>query len=536
MGIDAVIIADVGTASLSGSNPLRLEIEGQPATLSVVQSYLKNNGRIVDSVGVEDRASWSSAPRLNGLHLLSYLVNKGFEAELIDRYYQETGLFRRALGKGPRAIVVSTTFIINKQTLRDLTTDLRQAAPGAFIVVGGPFVYSSYMLLARMGEPDYPTELAKEDFLFLEVKDEPDVDLYIVSQQGEDVLVDVLNRLKNGVSLENIPNTAFLNDSYAFGPRKDEARGGDIIIDWASPSLPDSVFQKDVVPVQASVGCLHRCAFCNFIKDRSLAFVKPLDRLVTELKQVSRRGARYVRFVDDNFRLGSKDLNEVCLRLIAEGIDLKWMTFIRASTLARADLGLLRNAGCIEVQLGLESAHPLVLKNMNKAADAGLYARVVRDCLSAGINCSCCFVFGFPGETKETVETTIQFIKDSAHPDLEGTFSWSIYPFMVAPLSPIYEPAMRERYGLSGYMKEWSHSTMDWKSARAWITQAFLGIDNSGSHYGEENLDAFFRLLPSKRKEFSICRHRMSKLSLLGTLDRETMIAAFQSVLSRADK
>jgi anaerobic magnesium-protoporphyrin IX monomethyl ester cyclase len=531
MSIDALVIADVGTKSLSGSNPLRLEIQGRIATLPVVHKFLNNNGELVDPVEGENCASWTEAPKLNGIHLLNYLTRNGFDAVLIDRYYRDEALVRQALEKSPRAVAISTTFIMKKEILRALVADIRQLAPDAFIIVGGQFVYYSYMLLQRAEEPDYMIDPVKKDFVFLEVADEPEVDLYIVSPKGEELLVEALRRLIHGESLRYMPNTAVFDGKYVFGPRIDDIQGAkDVPVDWMS--LPDDVFHGDVVPMQASLGCPFNCTFCNFIKNKKLTFVKPLEQVISEMRQVSRRGARYVRFVDDNFRLGRHDLNNVCARFIEEGVDVKWMTFIRASTLKRTNLDLLKRAGCIEVQIGLESAHPAILRAMNKDADPDLYAHVIRDCLAAGINCSCSFIFGFPGETTETAETTIQFIKDCAHPELEGIFVWTAFPFIVVAPSPVCESSFRQQHGLSGYWMEWEHSTMNSTIAKDWVKRAFFEIEEVGCHYPEENLDLLFDLPPRIRKEFWLRRHHMAQLSMQGKLDKEATLAGFLSVLS----
>ena len=142
-----------------------------------------------------------------------------------------------------------------------------------------------------------------------------------------------------------------------------------------------------------------------------MIYVKTDEQLIEELKSVADRGVRYVRFIDDNFRLGQKSLDRFCRRIVDEGIRIRWMTMIKINTLENADLDLLRQAGCYEVALGLESADPAVLANMNKKAKPDTYGPVIRKILSAGINCSCYFLFGFPGETEETIRRTRDFIK-----------------------------------------------------------------------------------------------------------------------------
>lgn len=530
MSLDAIIIADFGVNSLSGSNPLRLIIEGRIADIQVVQNYI-NNGCIVPPIEEDGVMSWASAPRLNGIALFSYLKKHDIEVELINDFYAEEGTFRDLLKRDPKAVVISTTFIYRKKDLFLLIEKIRSIVPEIPIIVGGPFVYLSYLVLNKAHEKNYSRKEIKEDYLFLEQNDAP-IDLCIVSLRGEPILHNALDRIIRGMSLRGLPNTArLIEGNYQFTERIDDITNHEeLIIDW--DSLPDSIFQSGVVPMQASSGCPHRCAFCNFVKDLRLAHIKPLDRLIAEIKAVERRGVKYVWFVDDNFRLGKSDLEIVCQRFVDEGLSINWMSFVRADVVKGFDFNLLRKAGCSELCLGLESADPHVLENMNKKADPKLYAEVVREILAAGINCSSYFIFGHPGETDESVAKTIEFIKSLEHPELEGVFSWSIYPFMLAPMSPIYEPDLRNKHGLEGYMNSWKHKTMDSDQAKKYIKKAFFELDNSGPIYRGDNQEILSSLTPSKRKNFEAVRHRLGKKAALNQLNEDLVIKLFSDVLT----
>jgi anaerobic magnesium-protoporphyrin IX monomethyl ester cyclase len=531
LALDAIIIADSGEDSLSGTNPLRLRLDGRTAFIQVILNYLENEGKVVPPIKGDETLSWSSAPKLNGIYLFSYLTRNNFDVELIDRYYNEQDNFSRLLQQNPRVIVISTTFIYSKQALRKLVEDIRCQAPDAYIVAGGPFIYLSYLMLKRSFEGNYETELAKDDFLFLNVNDEPVVDLYIISLRGEPTLLEALKRIRENQPIDNLPNSArLLGKSYSFPDRVDDiSNAGKLVIDWES--LPDETFQTGVIPMQASNGCPYKCAFCNFTKDRRLTFVKPIDELIAELKTVSQRGIRYVWFSDDNFRLGRGNLTSICQRLADENLPIQWMSFIRASTLRNVDGELLRRSGCIEVQLGLESAHPQVLRNMNKKASPQLYHDVVRKVLTAGINCSCYFIFGFPGETDETALRTREFIKSIEFPELDGILTWSMFPFILSPMSPIYELEMRKKYGLTGYMQNWKHETMDSSQPIGQIKKAFLELENSGPISRGDNLDLFFSLTPQKRRRFVALRHKLSKLGMKSQLKKHDIIESFTTVL-----
>jgi radical SAM superfamily enzyme YgiQ (UPF0313 family) len=245
------------------------------------------------------------------------------------------------------------------------------------------------------------------------------------------------------------------------------------------------------------------------------------------------RGVRYVRFVDDNFRLGGDDLNASAQRLVDEGLELRWMSYFRASTLKDADLDLLRRAGLMEVRLGLDSADAGILRNMNKRSDPDLYTEAIRKLLAAGIDCAVSFIFGLPGETDETARKTIEFIKDVECPEREGVLTWSLFPFILAPLSPIYESASRKKYGLTGYMQTWKHDTMDSEQAKGYVLDAFLQLENSDTIYSGDNIDMLLKLGPKGRKEFVKCWHDLARRAMKGQLDRQEMFGSFLRVFDR---
>jgi p-methyltransferase len=527
--LDAIIIADFGQDSLSGSNPLKLELDGRTADIQVVLNYLEHQGEAVLPIEGDDIMSWSSAPKLNGTFLHSYLTKNDFEVELIDSFINERDVFCDLLKNNPHVVIISTTFIYRKKDLRKLVDDIRSLAPDIFIIIGGPFVYLSYLVLERSHDQAYQLEEIQNDFLFFN-NDEPSADLYIISLRGEQILCEALDRIKRNQQIDDLPNSArYIGPEYHFTHRIDDiSNNRNFFVDWES--LPDKIFKSCVVPMQASTGCPYKCAFCNFTKDRRLISVKPLEQLVSELKSVLIRGAKYIWFVDDNFRLGSDDLNSVCQRFVDEDLQIRWMSFIRADALKNIDFELLCRSGCTELQLGLESAELKVLRNMNKKVDPIIAGEVVRDLLAVGINCSCYFVIGFPGETDETVFRTIEFIKSIEYPNLEGILSWSIYPFMLAPMSPIYESEMRKKYGLTGYMHNWEHRTMNSVEAREHVKKAFFAIERSGPIYRGDNQKILHELMPMKRKQFMAKRHELSKLAMENRLEKHDVIKSFTDV------
>ena len=206
---------------------------------------------------------------------------------------------------------------------------------------------------------------------------------------------------------------------------------------------------------------------------------------------------------------------------------------VRANALEGVDFELLKQSGCIEVLLGLESADPQILENMNKKADPELYARVVAQLMAAGIDTSCYFLFGFPGETERTVQKTLNFIRHIEFPKLPGTLSWVLFPFSLAPLSPVYEPEMRQKFKLTGYMDQWQHRTMASAEVMGHITKVFSALDHSCPMYRNDNLKMLHDgLSSSDRKRLFITRHRLSKRAMEGNLGNAEIMNAFSRILN----
>jgi p-methyltransferase len=534
MSLDAIIISDFYVESLSGSNPLRLTLDNKTADIQVVLNYIENKGKVVPPIVKDNEKNWAAAPRLNGLYLLNYLVKNNFEIELINNFYEEEALFTNLLKRSPRAVIVSTTFIYSKKDLHKLVAAIRRHAPDIHIIVGGPFVYKSHQILNRAQEPEYNIPEIRKNFLFFS-KNEPLVDLYIISLKGEKILGEALRRLKDHKALDGLPNTArFTGTEYVFNKRIDDIDGlENNFMEWKS--MPDSIFQTGVIPMQASIGCPYHCAFCNFTKDKRLILKKPLEQLIDELNAVAARKTSHVWFVDDNFRLGGNDLNSVFQRFVDEPFKIEWMSFFRADALQNVDADLLRRSGCKEVRLGLESADLTILKNMNKRANPDVYKTVIKDLLRAGINCSCYFIFGFPGETEASAERTLAFIKEIEHPELDGVLSWSIYPFMLVPLSPIYEKGLRYRYDLNGYLLNWKHNTMDSNQAKDYVKKAFFELENSGPIYRGDNFDLLDDLSARQRKAFNTVRHEISKRVIRAEISPHEVISKFSDVLLKPE-
>ncbi len=530
MGLDAVIISSYEDTSFAQSSSLRLKIGGEIATIQRIKASLQNDADSHDANDHTHPITWQHLPKLNGISLFSYLSSAQYNCALIDNFALEKDLFIEHLEQNPRVVIISTTFISNKKILGQLTSQIRALCSDVRIIVGGPLVLSSYRLFERRQDPNYDTDSPRNDYLFLNPENDPAVDYYIIGSQGLDTLLTLMRALENNDSISQIPNLGYFQDGkLCFTEFSSEAPFKLINNDWKA--LPKRILANRVMSVQASNGCPYQCKFCNFVKDKNATLVRPIDDIIGDLKSLQALGVKYVRFVDDNFRLGKPDLKAFCQKIVDAGISIQWQSFMRLSNLKGMDLKLLKSAGVYEIQFGLESANPDILLNMNKQIDPSRYRYTIEELLAVGINVTASFVIGYPGETLATAQDTIDFIKSIESKGNQGQFRWILFPFMLLPLSPIYEEHERRKYNLSGYMYKWQHASMESDMALDIIKKAYFEIHSSGPGYKGDDIEDLNALTPGKRHAFELARFKLSKTVLSREISPEEIRETFSEIL-----
>jgi histone acetyltransferase (RNA polymerase elongator complex component) len=128
----------------------------------------------------------------------------------------------------------------------------------------------------------------------------------------------------------------------------------------------------------------------------------------------------------------------------------------------------MKESGCEGVFLGIESGSDRMLKNMNKSVTVEQYLSGIQLLKEYEILVYGSFIIGFPGETDETVQDTIRFIKTG------GLDFYRAQVWYCDPITPVWKD--RDRYQLKGSSFEWSHGTMDANRAADRVDDIFMSI------------------------------------------------------------
>ncbi len=241
--------------------------------------------------------------------------------------------------------------------------------------------------------------------------------------------------------------------------------------DWGMVARHQGVRYR-MIHYESVRGCPYRCAFCNypFLFDDTKFRTISAERMADDWAYyVDALGVEYISCLDSLFTMPRALLVDFCHALIRRRVRVKWICYARADDLLDRDVvALLVEAGCIQVQIGVESGDDGQLQRMNKRTTVRDNARALENCRRGGLTTVVSLIVGFPGETTRTLQHTADFLAASP-PDFHFLATFSTRVATV----PILRPENADRYDLitdenprtvSPY---WRHHTMSCDEAGA---------------------------------------------------------------------
>jgi radical SAM superfamily enzyme YgiQ (UPF0313 family) len=127
-----------------------------------------------------------------------------------------------------------------------------------------------------------------------------------------------------------------------------------------------------------------------------------------------RYGTPHFHFMDDAMTIDRKRMLEICELLAERGLDVTWSMMTRVDRVDDKLLGILRRAGCVQIDYGIESGHPETLKRIHKPHNVARAKQTVVQTAACGIRASVFFILGFPWDTVQTIEVTEKLMKELA--------------------------------------------------------------------------------------------------------------------------
>lgn len=169
------------------------------------------------------------------------------------------------------------------------------------------------------------------------------------------------------------------------------------------------------VNIWGSRGCPFHCSFCYVTCFQQKNRYRPHspERIGKEIESVLKRlpKIRYIFFDDDTFNIGDQRIRQ--LSRIMKGFNLPWMAMCRVDTCNLETFKIMKDSGCREVKVGIESGSQRVLNDViNKSLKLETVRKVIPELKKMGFHVHGAFMYGFPTETPAEVQMTKNIEKE----------------------------------------------------------------------------------------------------------------------------
>lgn len=245
---------------------------------------------------------------------------------------------------------------------------------------------------------------------------------FVIQREGEYPLENIVKKMLAGQQVCSEDGVLCINSEgkiEAAAPMPKVNLNKENVPDFSGFRLNDYFVPSANIPIQIGRSCYWgKCTFCclntAFVhKDSWTRAEKVADNLEILEKQY---GVKTIEFVDDAilpaFAMRLSDL------LIQRKSCLKWFGYARFDeNFTEAVFEKMHKAGCVGLKFGLESASPDVLKMMNKGIDIKKAAEIFGMARKAGILPQVAFFLGFPGETRDDILKTLDFLEQTVIPN-----------------------------------------------------------------------------------------------------------------------
>jgi len=178
-------------------------------------------------------------------------------------------------------------------------------------------------------------------------------------------------------------------------------------------------------------GCPGHCIYCaDPIAKGNAIRVRLPAAVADELERLLSQGIDHLHTCDSEFNVPQSHAASVCDEMIRRGLGdrLRWYAYCSPGPFPSGFASLLRRAGCVGINFGVDSGDDGMLGRLGRGFTADDIHSTAQACRQAGIAVMLDLLFGSPGETRESIVHTIELMR-RAQPDRVGvTVGVRVYP------------------------------------------------------------------------------------------------------------
>jgi radical SAM superfamily enzyme YgiQ (UPF0313 family) len=242
-----------------------------------------------------------------------------------------------------------------------------------------------------------------------------------VFMDGEVPLLKLTEAIANGGDFAQVPNLIYRDgdrvrtSAATFSKNSKSVKASAIDLDPTPDfdGLPlDRYLAPDLVlPLMVAYGCYHgKCAFCSVGYGEPHYYQLEAEKLVAQMNTLrTKYNTRHIFFADE--AMTPRNLRVMAAAMEAQGSPLHWSGCARFDAAFTDDLlQRMARGGCRMLLFGLETANERLSAHMDKGVSQPNVKRVLTDSAAAGIWNHTFFFFGFPTETLDEAQDTVNFV------------------------------------------------------------------------------------------------------------------------------
>jgi len=327
-------------------------------------------------------------------YIAAFLESKGFRTKILiigqDTSLSRSG-FHELITRFQPALVGLTAYQRTMLYVRGFANFIKSMDNNIKVAIGGP--QATFMPSAAF-------------------KELSDID-YICRSSGEVTLLRVAQAIKNRTPFSDLAGVSY-KDPQGVVFDTPEIEDFTEIDHYPSPYLND-IFDYSCMNeaiMLTSRGCPYHCIYCytpHAFKHK-ITF-HSVDRVMEEIKWVTKKGVKRLWFADPNISCKPKRLIEIFERILTQGIEVKMWVQTRVDLVTPELMKKMKRAGVGAIAFGLESASDRVLTKLGKKINTEQVARAIRLAQDQGIEVELFTLFGLPYETFEDAVKTLEFVK-----------------------------------------------------------------------------------------------------------------------------
>lgn len=339
------------------------------------------------------------APPLGIAYMAGVLQENNIDVEILDASAEDMDFkdVEKELLKRKPDLVALTALTPTIGRALETAQVVKETLPDSIVVMGGY----------------HPT------FNFIETLEDENVDI-VIRGEGEYIMLNLVQALENQSRLHDVKGIVFEDKNskeIVVNPEAPLIQNLDELPFPALNLLPMNKYRlldmdTHMTTMITTRGCPMQCSFCSSaamhgkkIRERSI------ENIVDEIEYLKTNyDIDTIAFMDDTFTLKKRKVMAICDEILKRNIEIMWGCTSRVDTLDEKLLKKMKEAGCITIFIGVESADQQQLDNMCKNTTIAKIENAFKIARKLKIRTIASVALGMPGDTKEIMNKTVKFV------------------------------------------------------------------------------------------------------------------------------